>query len=184
LVAKEKDATKCASIAHGLWGRYMPCGGRYMTRLIVFILTLLISFSALPCSGGPKSGFGFTTDELIKNADLIVLAQVADIESVQSASLYRFEVLKTLKGRVTEEIKFFGFGKDYHDNHFQEHADDMFWVEQQGRSEFPCCLCGPDHTFIKGENYLLFPSHFGAFKSAEIIKNKNDKWLQYVLKSM
>ena len=81
--------------------------------------------------------------------------------------------------------EFLSIGSKHSDNDFAQHTATEFWYRRAdetpiGRSEWPCCICGPDHSFRKDREYLYFPDKLGAVRSAEVIRSKDDRWLQYV----
>lgn len=147
------------------------------------ILLGFLIFISLSCAV-PKFSCGYTIDELIKNAPRIGLAKLIKYDTgMYGKKMSVLIIEQSLKGNCLGDTIIFNSLKEGHDgNHFNHHYDKKFWKKQRkGRSDWPCCICGPDFTFIKGENYLLFPDCFGAYKSAEIIANKKkDKWLKYV----
>ncbi|MDH5445321.1 MAG: hypothetical protein OEY52_07175 [Gammaproteobacteria bacterium] len=148
----------------------------------ISLLILLISFNQAFACSAPKSGFDLDKDQLIEKSKTIVLAKLKSMEKENSEIKYTLVPLKILKGNKSE-IVFRSISKKHYDNDFNFHKDGEFWMNKVGRSEFPCCICGPDHTFRENELYLLFPDSFGAMKSGEIIKDINkDEWYKYVLK--
>ena len=162
--------------------RRTPMNPAYKTSIF---LVLLVSFADASACSVPKRGIGWSADELIEHSQSIVLAvlssKVTDDSSVITTHL---EVVEVIKGEALKSVVFFSFSMAHHSNGFTGHADEEFWEENVGRSPFPCCICGPDHTFVEGETYLLFPDGFGAMKSAEIVDVPDDKWLQYVRESL
>lgn len=172
---------------HTALGRVLrprPCYWRYMhLRSLIFLLALLVcGLNSYACSV-PKTGIGWSKNELIDNSDVIVVAQLDEVEEsdfLRKYTLIPVEGLR-LRGSIVEVVFWSGSEKHY-DTTFNNHKDEKFWENGVGRSGFPCCICGPDHTFREGEYYLLFPNAFGAWKSAEIIKNfDEDEWYKYVV---
>jgi hypothetical protein len=136
----------------------------------------------------PIRGAGWDKHALIEGARSIMLV-VAKLS--QDKKHIKFDTLEVLKGSNQDPNKiemrnFLGYlgaekRKDNTNNHFNNHEDAEFWNKDIGRSDWPCCICGPAHTFVPGIKYLLFPDAFGAMKSAEIIDNpKSDRWYKYV----
>ena len=152
-------------------------------RTIYFLIIstfLFASMNARSCRV-PDKGYDWTINELIEKSGSIVIAKLSKKEEKGSAYVYTLEVLSVLKGPEINSISFQGFGyNEALSNDFDNHIDNRFWKENVGRSDFPCCLCGPNHIFRNGEKYLVFPDAFGSMKSAEVIKNDDDRWLQYV----
>ena len=151
------------------------------TKVSVTLLFTFIGTLAIACSE-PKIGAGRAKDELIEKSDVIVLAEVVEIDpDVPYATLFYLKPIRTLKGEPPERIEFMSFSPEQSSSRdFDGHKEEEFWSQDIGRSNWPCCICGPDHFFEPGETYLLFPDSFGAMKSAELIKSDDDKWLNYV----
>ncbi|MDQ8201300.1 hypothetical protein QEH56_24280 [Pelagicoccus enzymogenes] len=149
--------------------------------VIATLLFTIFSTSGIPCSE-PKRGDGRDKDELIAKAEMIVLAEVVEIDpDVPYATLFYLKPTRTLKGKPPERIEFMSVSPEYSSSDdFDGHTKEEFWTQDIGRSKWPCCICGPDHVFEPGETYLLFPDSFGAMKSAELIRSEDDKWLKYV----
>jgi len=147
---------------------------------IIFLLLMLVCNISYACSV-PKPGFTWSKDDLIEKSKTIVLVKLNSVELDQSSTKYILSPIKTLKGK-SEEIVFWSHSKKHYENDFNFHSDGEFWMPKIGRSEFPCCICGPDHTFVEGQMYLLFPDAMGSMKSGEIIRDiEKDEWYQYVL---
>ena len=87
-----------------------------------------------------------------------------------------------IKGNISDDLVYRTHDGKHRSIHFNNHNDQEYWEKDKGRSEFPCCLCGPIHTFAEGYKYLYFPDLLGAIKSAEIINSSEDKWYMYVKK--
>ena len=166
---------------------------KFATAFLIFLLIELATVSALACFA-PKPGFGWDKDELIQSSRTIVLAKLVKTDArrlkegridVDLGAAHTLVPVEVLKGDSPKEIVF-------HSNRVQQkpsddfngHTEDRFWGDDVDRSEWPCCICGPDHGFIEGELYLLFPDAFGARKSAEAIKSEDDLWLAYVRESL
>jgi len=150
-------------------------------NIIILFIAVFLGTVALPCSL-PKNGAGMEMDELIEKSDVIVLAEVVEIvPEVANATHFYLKPTRVLKGEPSKRIEFMNFSpKQSSSNDFDGHKKEEFWIQDIGRSKWPCCICGPDHFFEPGETYLLFPDSFGAMKSAELIKSDDDKWLIYV----
>ena len=143
------------------------------------ILTLIFFFcSTIELNACPVMSPGLLLDknELIEKSDRILLIKILNED--------KSEIIEVLKGKQLDNSKYKNFGKKldysgmYHSNHFENHTDLFFWELNIGRSED--FACGPVNTYIPGETYLIFPENHAARKSAEIIKNSNDKWYLYV----
>ena len=149
-------------------------------KIIFLLLIALTSNISYACSV-PKPGFSWNKDDLIEKSKSIVLVQLTSVEEDGSSIKYTLSPIKTLKGKGNE-IVFWSHSKKHYKSDFNFHRDGEFWMPNIGRSEFPCCICGPDHTFEKGEMYLLFPDAMGSMKSGEIIKDiEKDEWYKYVI---
>lgn len=145
------------------------------------ILVLMLYCTQLNACYAPKKGFGWNKEELITHSELIVIAELKSIVKTKDGFEYTFNTISTLKGKSVDEIKYStSTVPNPSTEHFHNHNQDIFWRDESGRSEFPCCICGPDHHFEFDNKYLLFPSSFGARKSAELINTEDDSWLKYV----
>jgi len=132
-----------------------------------------------------KRGVYWMADELVENSGTIILAVLTETEIVNPVTtIYRLKPIDVLKGDSPEVFEFHSYSNQHYANDFGDHTDADFWKENTGRSPWPCCICGPDHTFVQGETYLVFPDAFGAMKSAEIVQRPHDKWLVYVQESL
>lgn len=143
------------------------------------LLLCLVTNSALACSV-PKSGFGYSLEELIDNSENIILVELIDQTTNDHLVESRLKVVEVLKGEPKKEYSFISYSSEHESATYLDHNDARFWFNDIGRSAWPCCICGPDHTFAAGFRYLLFPDLLGARKSAEIIKTVNDRWLKFV----
>jgi hypothetical protein len=121
---------------------------------------------------------------LIDNAKNIYVVELASTQKAHPRIEYSLRVVEVIKGKKAKIAKierFISHSEKHHANHFDYHRNENFWKENLGRSPFPVGLCGPDHTFRAAELYLYFPDRLGAMKSAEIIKDKTDRWFRYVV---
>lgn len=123
--------------------------------------------------------------ELTESAQVIVLAKVASsVSSGDHQETFILHAVEALKGAAAPSYRIGAMKRDSSiepaDNDFGRHRDLSFWLTNVGRSEWPCCLCGPNHSFRLGKTYLLFPDKLGAMKSAEVINDPADWWLTYV----
>lgn len=151
----------------------------FKTVTVVSVL-FLIPLNAFGCSI-PKNGYGWGFAELVDKSDSIVLATLASQDEHVFSVENVLRVIEVIKGPPVSTVLFSGQPKGTHDGFdYFGHKAPWFWLTWSGRSEFPCCICGPDFTFRDGETYLLFPNSFGALKSAEIIKGTHDLWYRYV----
>lgn len=157
-----------------------------LTKLIVlssFALSTLMD--AYACSV-LKPGSNFDMDDLIAEAGTIALVRLESSNRERfGTTTHLLKTVEIIKGKGEKFYSFESFGSKVSDNDFDGHTSPDFWNrpsvnKPNSRSDFPCCLCGPDHGFRKGRNYLYFPDQLGALKSAEVVHNVNDKWLQYV----
>ena len=153
-------------------------------KLVILFCILIISSNAFSCRVF-ENGIHWSADELIQKSESIVLAKLLHVENNGSFYFYTLEVIRILKGKNIESISFQGFKNgENSSNDFDDHTDSEFWTENVGRSDFPCCICSPNHMFYEDEIYLVFPDALGAMKSAEVINSDNDKWLKYVEKNL
>lgn len=130
----------------------------------------------------PKPGYGLKADELIMNSEHILIAELQFSEVNDRITTHHFKVLENLKGEWSGTLTFVSYSKIHSTETFENHSSEEFWKDDVDRSEWPCCICGPDHTFQKGYKYILFPDSFGARKSAEIIADmETDMWYQYIM---
>ena len=154
-----------------------------MKFLSAFALCIF-TFNTFACSA-PKNGYGYPMEKLIDESKNIFLVQMVSVDKNDFRNTYTLEVVEVLKGNTPENITFSNYGDESHNNDFDNHNNLEFWVNDDiGRSQWPCCICGPDHSFEKGVIYLYFPDLLGAIKSAEIVKNKDDKWYKFVKKRL
>lgn len=151
----------------------------FLRYCLPIFLGILISESALACSI-PKPGFGWCTQELIDRATTIVVGVLESRVEEDSFVVYKLKPIEILRGKDPGTITFYSHSSTHRNDDFDAHTDIRFWAHNVGRSEFPCCICGPAHTFAEGERYLLFPDAFGARKSAEIVHTPADRWYRYV----
>jgi hypothetical protein len=129
----------------------------------------------------PRPGAYMDRDELVHSAENIVLVRMTRRESRADGSvIYTLAPVNVLKGRAEAEYRFSSFSGEGPQRDFDGHRASIFWDKSTGRSAWPCCICGPDHTFVKGRTYLYFPDKLGAVKSAEIVDKEDDRWLKYV----
>lgn len=152
-------------------------------KVLKAILFYMISVNALGCAV-PKPGAGINLEDLIDKSENIFIVEVLSTDGVARRKMYTLRVLEELKGKASGELKFLSRAKEHIQNDFESHNKPDFWEKDIGRSEWPCCICGPDHSFEKGFKYLYFPDYLGSKKSAEIINSNNDKWYQFVKKRL
>lgn len=149
--------------------------------IILFLFTLLFACEM------PKPGWGQIDLLMCEEADEIVLAKVISIEKRRRRdveSQYVFELVEPILGSVTDTFSLTGESENYRSCDFNKHRDEIFWNSDTGRSDFPCCVCGPLHAYRQGETYLLFLDAMGAMKSAEVIRSKDDWWYIFVKKQI
>ncbi|TRY28752.1 hypothetical protein [Aliiglaciecola sp. M165] len=148
-------------------------------KLLSFLFLVFVG-DALACSV-PKPGYGYSLEDLIDKSDNIVIVELSKKKVGEPFIVYDLKVIEVLKGEPATEFEFFGHTEKHESATYTDHNDAVFWFTQAGRSEWPCCICGPDHTFEKGFKYLFFPDLLGATKSAEIINSEDDLWLNFVV---
>ena len=143
------------------------------------LLLALVAFESLACIV-PKPGSQFSLEELIDKSERIVLVELEKTEKHTYGIKYYLRPIQSIKGKAGELLEFYGHLNEHEESTYLDHNNPVFWFMDVGRSEWPCCICGPDHTFEKGFQYLYFPDYLGARKSAEIINNKEDRWYKFV----
>ncbi|BDX05159.1 hypothetical protein [Planctobacterium marinum] len=148
---------------------------------VLFFFLFTFSTAALACSV-PKNGYGFALEELIDEAKTVVIVELLTTTKKRLGYEHTLLSVDTIKGQAQDKYVFLSRSNDHESSTFSDHNDIRFWATDReiGRSTWPCCICGPDHTFKKGYKYLYFPDLLGAVKSAEIIRNQNDRWLLFV----
>ncbi len=153
------------------------------SALVFFFVALWISCAAWACRV-PKPGVGMDHDELISAANTIVLVRLQATSTSKKDepyfSKYTLETVEVIKGKASPFYEFMSYGSKESGSDFAGHTEKEFWKKPIGRSGWPCCVCGPNHAFLSGRNYLYFPDKLGAMKSAEVILKGNDRWLEYV----
>lgn len=147
----------------------------------LLLLAAFVSSSVLACSV-PKPGSGYSLEDLIDQSENIVLVEMVEQTIGDHHITSKLKVVDVLKGELRTDYVFVGYSGKHESATYSDHYDAGFWFNDIGRSAWPCCICGPDHTFKKGFQYLYFPDLLGARKSAEIIKSKDDRWLKFVQK--
>jgi hypothetical protein len=159
-----------------------------MTPMRLAIVSMLTAFAvlgdAVACTV-PKSGYNMDMDDLISEAKTIVLVRLQSSSPERHWTKYILETVEVIKGKADPSYHFLSSGSNASDNDFVGHTAMAFWTRPAderpaGRSEWPCCICGPDHSFRTDREYLYFPDKLGAMKSAELIRDREDRWLQYV----
>lgn len=162
-----------------------------MKALFFYLVTL--TSSALACSVLPP-GYDWSDDDLAKYSTHIGLYELIKAEPYPGSEgviNYTLQLIEPVRGDFNKlndpKIIVYPSYKHKDGEHFltdfNGHKNQAFWNNKNGR--MPCkdhrCHCHMNHSFRKGETYLLFLAEMqGAKKSAEIIKNKQDKWYQFV----
>ena len=147
-------------------------------NILAMALYFLV-FSAYACPV-PKPGYGYQLGELINRSARILVVELTHIEKTSEGFIYSLKPIEVIKGKDSGLVKFYGYSSNHEGATYSDHNDEAFWFPNIGRSDWPCCICGPDHTFAKGYQYLIFPDLFGARKSAEIIRTNDDRWYKFV----
>ncbi|HEB26702.1 MAG TPA: hypothetical protein ENI05_02845 [Porticoccus sp.] len=156
-------------------------------RAFVIILCIIVSSNATACFAPPLEQH-VRPLELISRTERIVLAKVINASSEKNSYevLYKFETIKTLKGKVRDTFTIEGHPL-YQGGmtNFNNHSDPDFWEESWGReSNDADCEIYP--SFSVGAIFLIFldrPYHSKSFENIILTngdKNIKDKWLQYV----
>ncbi len=162
----------------------------------IFLCLMVLSGNTLACSALPFA-YDWSAKDLAKYASHVGLYKLISIKPYSDLGdvvIYNLQLIEPLRGNFEkpDDLKTIKYMARRHSDvtHFSEdfnsHKDKTFWNKDDGR--MACindrCFCHMNHTFVKGETYLLFPHELsGAKKSAEIIKNKKDQWYQYVIKT-
>lgn len=153
----------------------------------ITIIIVLIQATLFPCQKA-KRGSLWSHYELIDNAQSIVLVKADYIENDKksrrkvSIKKCKLTVIKVIKGNAEKEYELdINFGFTY-SNDFNGHNEEIFWKSDTGRTPFLSGMCGPIQSFESEKTYLFFPDAQGAMKSAELILDSTDKWLDYVIK--
>ena len=161
----------------------MICRNTLLMAMAALCMLSISATRAFSCSD-PVEGSGMDRVALIQSAQVIVLAEAEGSGPSGGLQEVTFRTMEILKGKPRRTYRVFTTlprsSKAASDNDFDRHRAAVFWSSDAGRSESPCCICGPDHQFRIGARYLLFPDKLGARKSAEIILDPADEWLAYV----
>jgi len=147
---------------------------------LICILLAFYQTSLYACVVG-DGGATFNINQMLDLSRTIVLGTV----NIENGKTY-FESVENIKGTLPDKYKIRNSISECNTRHFSEnfnnHNDHIFWSDHRVNRAFnrTCGCSGYAHSFIDGEQYLLFPDLYGSPKAAEIIKNKDDRWLQYV----
>lgn len=152
-----------------------------LSLLFALALALVAAGPTLACSK-PAPGTGVHHDDLIWEAETIVVVRLESQTQMERAShiKYTLQTVETIKGTGQPSYEFVSRGSRHSGEDFRAHKAREFWKKDLGRSDWPCCICGPDHSFREGETYLYFPDQLGSMKSAELVRSDSDRWLTYV----
>jgi hypothetical protein len=153
---------------------------RESLALVVALLYWCLAVNAFACTV-PKIGSNASMEELVDHSNNILLVELERKESIHQQIKCTLRAIEVIKGSKPEKLEFYGTSKEHEEATYSNHVNPIFWLMDIGRSEWPCCICGPDHTFEKGFQYLYFPDLLGARKSAEIVRTKDDRWYKYVI---
>ena len=158
---------------------------KYLLLFSTVVLLSVMTDRSFSCSN-PKPGYGYAAEELIDNSVNIVLAELMSTKKILWGEesykyIHKLKPIEVIKGKFGGFIEFTSYSNYHEPYNFIDHKEELFWEFDIGRTKFKGGLCGPDHTFKKGYKYLIFPEYFGANKSAEIVKSRNDSWYKYVL---
>jgi hypothetical protein len=159
-------------------------------KLATALALLLAANDCFACIATPTAQYT-SPDELISRTKNIALAEVvrADAASNGWDVLYTFKTIKQMKGDEKPAFQILGrvnFG-DMSNWRFNEHFDEGFWGDREGR-EIHDTACRIRPGFTVGGTYLVFMDQPYHTKSFEMIlmtegdADKKDKWLQYVEK--
>ena len=115
----------------------------------LFVFLSLIASCTYACSL-PKKGFGYSFEELIDNSETIVIVELVDTAQNTLGYNHTLTPVETIKGSAKNKYEFLSAFNEYESKTFSDHNSAEFWSTDTGRSTWPCCICGPDHTFIRG----------------------------------
>lgn len=139
----------------------------------------------IACSA-PPSYLTVPYYELISRTNRIALAEVVKIDSVGEHQYeYQFELEERVKGNVDNSFSMTfenypsPFVKKAPDKDFNQHRGGVFW-DQNAARQINDTDCRMHPVFEKGSTYLLFLDKPYHWKSFEVIKSKEDLWLQTV----
>jgi hypothetical protein len=162
-----------------------------MKAITAWLITILLIYAdSVTACAVMKKGLLYSLNELIDNTHAIVLVEV----ELEDDRVKDYTIIQILKGEVASEkiSSFIRIGESYigtsiklkHSSYnFNDHTNEEFWSNKPGekivRSPFFSGSCTPAFTFIEGEQYLIFLDSPASPYAAEIIKKKDDKWLEY-----
>jgi hypothetical protein len=157
------------------------------TAVLVVCAQLLGTGVALACTALPGL-LARPHAEVVAEASQIYWAEVLSAQvpaQVGKATLYRFRVLRSLKGQVDPMVTLSGAsgegeGPEIWDITFDDHAADVFWRGAMARMgiEGDCSL-SPPH-FKVGRRYLLLLGGRPDTKQFERVDIESDRWLAFV----
>ena len=122
--------------------------------------------------------------KMIKNTPDIYYAEATSYSKEDEA--FTFKVTDVLHGEKREAFTLTGAPQDANvaENDFGAHKSSSFWNDViTGRMTFGSdCRLNP--TFQIGNRYLVFFKEPYQAKSFELVKNKKDKWFQFVFETL
>ena len=160
----------------------------------IWLIALVLCFASPQAWGCSNDAPKIDANTFIEQADRIVLAKVTSAKFVQEMYWglnnswgnlieYTFNIIDPIKGEVQDnEITYKGrpvaHSREIYD--FKKHSDQTFWNSiYAGRTIDNCFL--PIESFVVGVDYLLIGDLNDNYpKRAELILDKDDKWLAYV----
>ena len=102
-----------------------------------------MALKATACSV-PKPGGKFSPEKLIDMSETILLIELDKKEEVSYGIKYYLKSIEAIKGEIREVIEFYGYTETHEPSTYNEHNNPVFWFMDVGRSEWPCCICGPE----------------------------------------
>ena len=152
----------------------------YQYAILLGVFLLSASGRSIACTA-PDPSVGMNRDKLIRFAETIVKVRARSQSQIdRDNDSYVLDTVEVIKGKAELTYRVRSFDSPYSDNDFNGHRMAAFWKKDMGRSSGDDGCGRPLHTFREGATYLLFPGFRGAKTFAEIVRDDNDKWLQYV----
>ncbi|QLY24123.1 hypothetical protein [Bdellovibrio sp. KM01] len=137
--------------------------------------------SAWACFAPPQSAM-VPLEEMVKSNENIYVAEAVHVSRTARLPVFKFKVVETLKGKSVPTLKIEGHrAKDKESlSDFDGHKDENFWNKNTSGRLINDPSCEVQPTFTKGTRYLIFPKQPYTYKSLEIVKTNDDKFLQKV----
>ncbi|QDK45926.1 hypothetical protein DOM22_12575 [Bdellovibrio sp. ZAP7] len=147
----------------------------------LFLLAIFNLNSAWACFAPPQSAM-VPLEEMVQSNENIYVAEAVHVGRTARVPVFKFKVIETLKGKSVSTMKIEGHRakdeKSFSD--FDGHKDETFWSNNTSGRLINDPSCEVQPTFTKGTRYLIFPKQPYTYKSFEIVKTNDDKFLQKV----